>query len=146
MPMRIAQVKNLLLRELSEFGECEAGIEAAVDLILRRAGGVRVQEVARAMGLSTRQLERRFLHRVGVPPKLFSRLVRFQKVFQAVESGYANWAAIAAECGYYDSAHLIKDFREFSGQTPACLFQEETMLTHLFTRKNRRSHPYNTAM
>ena len=72
--------------------------------------------------MSTRHLERRFLDRVGLTPKLFSRMRRFQSVFAAIEDGDANWAAAASACGYYDQAHLIRDFREFTGKTPMSVF------------------------
>src|SRR5207344_3036381 len=72
--------------------------------------------------LSDRQLERRFRAGVGVGPKLFSRIVRFQRVVRlARRSGQAGWAETAAHCGYADQAHLVRDVRAFSGATPAAL-------------------------
>jgi len=67
-------------------------------------------------GVSARHLERVFFARVGLGPKAFARIVRFQNVLR---SSLPDWAAIAADCGYTDQAHLIHEFREFTGQTPA---------------------------
>jgi transcriptional regulator GlxA family with amidase domain len=97
------------------------------------------------MGISGRQLERRFMSEVGLGPKLLCRILRFQQVFPAVERADKNWARIAADCGYYDQAHLIRDFRQFAGQTPSVLFDHFTPFAEFFTRKRRASDFYNTS-
>jgi len=101
--------------------------------------------VADSIGLSARQLERRFLQAVGIPPKLFSRMQRFQRVFPALESAHAGWADAAAACGYYDQAHLIRDFREFAGKPPAALLADDTDLARHFLSGVRMSHFSKTA-
>src|SRR6185503_4901844 len=78
--------------------------------IVDTAGKVSVDQLASDAGISSRQLERRFLREVGLGPKLLGRIIRFQHVFRAVEQCDATWSAIAVECGYYDQAHLIRDF------------------------------------
>lgn len=112
--------------------------------IVDTAGLVSVDQLAHDAGISSRQLERRFLREVGIGPKLFARIVRFQQVFRAVEQCNARWSAIALECGYYDQAHLIRDFNQFAQQTPAVLFSRPSPLTESFTRKTRKSDFYNT--
>lgn len=84
------------------------------------------------------------MREVGVGPKVLGRIIRFQQVFRAVEHCNAAWAEIAIECGYYDQAHLIRDFNQFAQQTPAVLFSSQSALTEAFTRKTRRSDFYNT--
>jgi AraC-like DNA-binding protein len=66
-------------------------------------------------------------------------------VFRAVEQCEVRWAAVAFECGYYDQAHLIRDFKQFAQQTPVVLLASRTPLTESFTRKSRMSHFSNTA-
>lgn len=112
--------------------------------IVQQGGMAPVDEIARVSGLSSRQLERRFLGDVGIGPKLLSRILRFQQVFRAVDNNQALWSKLALDCGYYDQAHLIKDFRQFTHQTPAALFSQQSSLTELFTRKNRASDFSNT--
>lgn len=114
------------------------------DRIVDSRGLVSVDQLASDAGVSSRQLERRFLREVGVGPKLLGRIIRFQQVFRAVEHCNAAWAEIAIECGYYDQAHLIRDFNQFARQTPAVLFSSQGALTEAFTRKMRRSDFYNT--
>ena len=112
--------------------------------IVESGGVVSVDELAGNAGISSRQLERRFLREIGVGPKLLSRILRFQQVFRAVERSDTAWANVALECGYYDQAHLIRDFNQFSQQTPAVLFAAQSQLTEAFTRKTRTSNFSNT--
>jgi AraC-like DNA-binding protein len=78
-----------------------------------------VLEVAREAGLSRRHFAQVFREQVGLTPKLYCRLVRFQQVVKQVRRGEeVDWADVALSCGYYDQAHLGHDFREFSGISP----------------------------
>jgi AraC-like DNA-binding protein len=92
-----------------------------VAAITRQAGDCELAHVARGAGLSTRQLQRRFLSDVGVTPKLFARIVRFQRALQRWDARPGDWARVASECGYYDQPHLLRDFRQFAGEPPAAL-------------------------
>ena len=124
---------------VSRLGECrfDAHLLALAACVIDRRGLVSVDQLAAHAGVSSRQLERRFLQEVGIGPKLLARIVRFQQVFRAVESNPA-WAEVAVECGYYDQAHLIRDFNQFAQQTPAALFAGQSALTESFTRKTRQ--------
>ena len=105
--------------------------------IVKHHGVISIDELSRAAGISGRQLERRFRREVGLGPKMLGRILRFQHVFRAVEHDDPAWATLAVECGYYDQAHLIRDFRQFADQTPAALIAQRTILTEAFTRKRR---------
>jgi AraC-like DNA-binding protein len=118
-------------------------VELATSIINCR-GLISVDQLASDAGVSNRQLERRFLREVGIGPKLLARIVRFQQVFRAVEQCDSAWATVAVECGYYDQAHLIRDFNQFAQQTPAVLFASQSSLTESFTRKTRTSDFSNT--
>lgn len=141
---KIAIVEALLLRQMSAKEEKGASLHNAISEIVSSGGQISVDRLANDLGISGRQLERRFLNEVGIGPKLLCRILRFQQVFRAVEREDKNWARIAADCGYYDQAHLIRDFRQFAGQTPSVLFEHFTRFTEVFTRKQRRSDFYNT--
>jgi transcriptional regulator GlxA family with amidase domain len=90
-----------------------------------------VAEVAARLGVQARQLERRFKLRVGLSPKYFARIRRFQRVFPEVEG--AGWVEAAAACGYYDQAHLIRDFRAFAGEPPAALVAGDQLARHFLS-------------
>ncbi len=94
--------------------------EAAVKEIIRTRGQTRVHEVANGVGWSSRQLERDFRVSVGLSPKLFSRIMRFQNLLRLVGEGVLReWTSLALEGGYADQPHMVREFREFAGHTPA---------------------------
>jgi AraC-like DNA-binding protein len=81
--------------------------------------GATIRKVAGRVGLSHRRLIEVFTAEVGLTPKLFGRVRRFQTILAAVQTGAApHWAQLALAAGYYDQAHLIGDFVEFSGLSP----------------------------
>jgi len=87
--------------------------------IVDHGGQVRVDDLARDAGLSARQLRRLFLDQLGLTPKHFCRVIRFRHSLPRLRvSRRGDWAEVALDCGYYDQAHFINDFREFSGYTP----------------------------
>ena len=143
MSERVAAVEAFLLQYLLRC-EKESWLLPLAARVVASAGLVSVDDLANMAGISSRQLERRFLHEVGVGPKLLSRILRFQQVFRAVERCDGGWAPVALECGYYDQAHLIRDFNQFAHQTPTVLFAEQSELTQSFTRKTRTSDFSNT--
>jgi AraC-like DNA-binding protein len=123
--------------------EDQTPVVAAVHHLERAAGCVRVTVLARNAGLSLRQFQRRFRDAVGISPKLFSRMQRFQRVFQATEAPDADWAGTALQSGYFDQAHLIRDFREFAGMAPTSLLAGEVDLARRFLADSM-SHFSNT--
>jgi AraC-like DNA-binding protein len=142
---KVAAVDAFLVSRV-ERGEFDSPLLALAASVIDRRGLVSVDQLASHAGVSNRQLERWFLREVGIGPKLLARIVRFQQVFRAVESNPA-WADVAIECGYYDQAHLIRDFNQFAQLTPSVLFASQSALTESFTRKSREarmSHFSNT--
>ncbi len=126
-----------------------AGATAGEDTLVaaaisRLSQSMSVSAAARHTGLSPRQLERRFHQSTGIPPKLFARMQRFQRVFPALESESTGWTGTALACGYYDQSHLIRDFREFAGKPPAALLAENTDLARHFLQHSPMSHFSNT--
>jgi AraC-like DNA-binding protein len=90
---------------LNEFGPC--GTRATV------------RDVARDVGICQRRFRNVFAAQVGLTPKVFCRVLRFQRVRTIVDQiEKPDWAQIASTCGYFDQSHLINDFQEFSGFSP----------------------------
>jgi AraC-like DNA-binding protein len=97
----------------------DCGVEAALDVLRRSGGNASITWLAGQAGISRRQFERRFREQVGLSPRVFGRIVRFQRAFRAL--GMESGAAIAARCGYADQAHLVREMRRFGGQAPSAL-------------------------
>ena len=89
-------------------------------------GNTRMQELLRSQFLSQRQFERNFKHLTGFSPKHFSRIVRFER---SIANAYANpslsLTALALRSGYFDQAHMIRDYRQFAGKNPSAYFTED---------------------
>jgi AraC-like DNA-binding protein len=143
--LSIARVEAALLAAETRLRAPDRVVEEAVRR-LREAPQTDIAVLARSLGISLRHLERRFRAAVGLPPKLFGRMRRFLQVFSAIEQPSATWVRAAVDCGYYDQAHLIRDFRRFSGHTPAVLLARDADLARHFLERFGVSHSYNTAL
>jgi AraC-like DNA-binding protein len=92
----------------------------AVELVHRARGAGRIDALVDALNVPARRLERNFLANVGMSPKLFSRLVRFDRAVRDLATrGATPWSQFALAHGYTDQAHFINEFREFAGLSPA---------------------------
>jgi AraC-like DNA-binding protein len=131
---RIALLEARLLADLRHAAPVDRRIAAAVALISARRGTVRVEDVAAAVEVSPRQLERLFLAQVGLGPKRLARITRFHAaIARLADAPPASWSRIALRCGYYDQAHLIRDFREFADAPPGSFLSGgEHSLTEAF--------------
>jgi AraC-like DNA-binding protein len=124
---RVGLVNDLLMRR-ALLSPGYDGISAAAYRMLLGGGRVAIAALADRAGLSMRQFERRFIDRVGMRPKLFARIARFEAALNGKARFAArSWTDVAHQCGYYDQMHMVHDFGEFTGGTP-----KET-LVHLET-------------
>ncbi len=84
------------------------------------ASGRRVADVADMLGTTTGSLHRRFRGAVGLSPKQYARVARLQRLLGSlVHGGSHDWAGLAATHGWYDQSHLVHDFADLTGMTPA---------------------------
>jgi AraC-like DNA-binding protein len=95
-------------------------IDEVLPLLIKERGLLKIDQLAAYACLSIRQFERLFQQRIGLPPKHFSRMVRFSKAWIMKEQTPGiSWIKVAYECGYFDQMHLIRDFQEFAGVNPS---------------------------
>lgn len=134
-------------------GAREISLAPIVDLAITRRGLVRVSDLAAAAGVGPRQLERTFQTQVGLSPKIFLRILRFQEVLNAVrrpagadgasgdedrhEQDVRSWADLALAHGFYDQAHFIRDFKGFVGESPTAWNVDASSLAALFSALRR---------
>jgi AraC-like DNA-binding protein len=115
--------KFLLKRALA--APIRDGISAAASDILRQPRGARIPDVAGRAGMGLRQFERRFVQQVGVSPKLFARIARFEAALDRMaRSPQGSWTEVAHHFGYYDQMHMLHDFSRFTGKTPTRTLQD----------------------
>ena len=106
---------RLAFRERS----AHAATRLATAALVARPALTRISELVRASGLSQRQFIERFTREVGITPKRFARVQRFQQAVRRADGGRPDrWCDIASDCGFSDQSHLVHEFREFAGITP----------------------------
>jgi len=90
--------------------------------VLLGAGNIRVSDLAYAAGLGIRQFERRFRHEIGIAPKLYARIVRFEAALRRrAAAPEMQWTDIAHSLGYHDQMHMVHDFNRLSGGSPTAI-------------------------
>lgn len=96
-------------------------LEGLCGAISRHKESFDMERLAAEFGFSERYIQKLFLQYIGISPKGFFTVQRFNKSLQLVRSAAMSLTSIAYECGYYDQAHFIKEFRSYTGLTPSQL-------------------------
>ena len=108
-----------LLERFARAGAPHPATRAAGSLLRSARGALRVDDLAHATAVSPRRLRELFLREVGVPPKRLARILRFRTALDRLAAAPAvDLGRLALDCGYYDQAHLYRDFRELAAMTP----------------------------
>ncbi len=125
---RVRIVEDALIPRALQSGRPD-GISVAVQEIILARGCARIPDLAAHAGIGVRQFERKFLQQVGMRPKLFARIARFEAALEyKARSSERSWAEVAHRFAYYDQMHMVHDFAEFTGSTPSeTLNQLETV-------------------
>jgi AraC-like DNA-binding protein len=114
-------------------------VRQVVDRIVRTRGTVSIRDLAAAVELTPRHLERRFMTMVGISPKRLARIARFQHALSMLDpAAPAPGTHTAAACGFADQAHFVRDFRELAGCPPGEHMLQRAELTGIFTERVAR--------
>ncbi len=120
MAERFRILEQALLSDLRRPLAPRQVVRAALDQLGRTGSGV--GDVARSVGLSQRRLIEVFSAEVGMPPKLFARVRRFQRALAlAARAPGRGWGSVAIAAGYYDQSHLVREFEALGGFSPSQL-------------------------
>jgi AraC-like DNA-binding protein len=115
---RFDLVHEFLLRRIDEAPPAQPGVAWAWRRLLETGGRHPVGNLADELGWSARRLIVRFREQVGVTPKTAARVIRFDRTVARLRQPDESLADIAHACGYFDQAHLNREFRELAGTTP----------------------------
>jgi len=137
---RVSLVEAFLLRRMDAARRDDVAVASTLRL---RNPRQETHALASEHHLSVRQWIRRFESAVGLRPKSFARILRFQRATALKRSG-VDWGEVCLACGYYDQAHLIKEFQEFAGCSFEAFSPRRTPLMRTFNRPGSVSLFYNT--
>ncbi len=116
---RFRILDSVIGARLAEARVPSAGVAWAWHKLHETGGRLNIGTLATELGWSRKHLIAQFHEQIGLPPKVLARVLRFNRVIRLLDrDDEMSWVEIAQHCGYYDQAHLIKDFRQFAGSTP----------------------------
>lgn len=117
---RFTRVEDFLIRKFHARLELNPCVAFAIEAMTERPDAISISRMNASIGYSQKHFTDMFRKQVGVTPKAYLKIMRFQKAVRAIDAASAtDWAAISQDCGFYDQAHFIHDFKRFSGFTPA---------------------------
>ena len=105
----------------------------SVEMLLQLNGQLSVDDLAAHLKINRRQLERKFLSTIGLSPKQLAKVIRLQATLKMLEKKqFTSLTSLAYENGYFDQAHFIKDFKEFTGMSPGQFYTGNLKMSALF--------------
>jgi AraC-like DNA-binding protein len=117
---RLVRLESFLLSHARRALEANRLIAFAVHQLQHSPQFLAIRDLANTIGITQKHLISQFEKVVGLRPKSFARICKFQKVLRLIEQEKKiEWSAIVYDCGYYDQAHFIKEFHNFSGLNPS---------------------------
>jgi AraC-like DNA-binding protein len=130
---RIQLIEDFLMNMPTKPQAIDTVTKACVKEIFQSQGQAGMMELANKANINRRNMERRFAAAIGMSPKQLSKVVRLQAAVKMLgQKKISSLTSLAHENGYYDQAHFIKDFKEFTGVSPKLFFADNMKLSTLF--------------
>lgn len=133
---RCAELIGFVRGALQRRVPLDVRVEAAVRRLRERRGRAPLHQLRRELGVSERWLERSFAREVGLSPRTLASLLRLHGALEVLGPG-ATWAEVALVAGYFDQAHLNRDFRRYAGLSPSALLGTLGPLASRFVTQER---------
>ncbi len=132
---KISVLENFLVNKIASRPFSLDAIDYAVDIILEKKGIVSIKDLVTDLGIHRRQFERKFIHKVGLSPKYYSRIKRLGYICSLLATHRnPDWQDVIYEGGFYDQSHFIKDFVEFIQQNPSLYYKQHKELVNFLER------------
>jgi AraC-like DNA-binding protein len=130
---RINFIETFLLNRLTDAETVDQIVKSTVETILTANGQLSIDELSRQTKINRRQLVRKFSSAIGLSPKQLSKTIRLQSTLKTLLTRkVTNLTDLAYEGDYYDQAHFIKDFKEFTGLTPKEFYGDHLKMSLIF--------------
>ncbi len=120
-----ALLERWLLGLLERGSKVHPSVLATQHAVAAEPGQLALKSLSRDLGVSREHLIRRFREQVGLTPKAFANILRFDRALKLARRAGARWAEVAVDCGYYDQAHLVRDFQRYAGRAPTSLLRDQ---------------------
>jgi AraC-like DNA-binding protein len=134
---RINLIEKFLLTRLDNKETVDHIVKSTLETILTANGQLSVNELSRKTNFNRRQLERKFSTAIGLSPKQLSKTIRLQATLKTLlNEQVTSLTDLAYENEYYDQAHFIKDFKEFTGLTPKEFYGDDLKMSLIFDNKD----------
>ncbi len=134
---RINLIESFLLDRFTDTKNIDQIAQATVETLLTANGQLSVDELSKQNNINSRQLVRKFARAIGLSPKQLSKMIRPQTALKILlTKKVTSLTDLAYENEYYDQAHFIKDFKEFTGLTPKEFYGDHLKMSLIFENKN----------
>jgi AraC-like DNA-binding protein len=132
---RIQIIETFLLNELADKKTIDNIVKSTIETIFNSNGRFSVSEFSKSTNINRRQLARKFSSAIGLSPKQLAKTIRIQTTLKALlNNKHTSLTDLAYENEYFDQAHFIKDFKEFTGLTPKEFYGEDLKMSLIFDR------------
>jgi len=132
---RVAILNDHFKKLVTEKKYSTTAADQAIELIFKNHGMIPVSTITKSVGIGERQLENLFKKYIGLSPKFFMRIIRFNYIFKLVQDNNESWSGLAYEASFFDQSHFIRNFRDFTGENPSDYAFDEKNMANFFLQK-----------
>jgi len=133
-PEGLAAMISSYLQHALKNSRAKSVADDAIDLIFKNRGMIAIADLHESLAVGERQLERSFRRSVGLSPKFYTRIIRFNYIFSLIQED-KDWMSIVARAGFYDQPHFIRNFKEFTGDEPSAYPFDSVNMANFFLQK-----------